>query len=148
MTDRITSHVKVSIGRRTLLFDDDFVELHAFEDELKHLDEKAPELIKVRSITLMHSLCHMDCIKEKKHSSFHSGVTVGKDVGSIIDWSAAISSLTNFEGHFQQHFLCVYQHSGEFIQQNMSLAEASETRKARLTALKKRKAGEAVDEEG
>ena len=100
MTDRITSHVKVSIGRRTLLFDDDFVELHAFEDELKHLDEKAPELIKVRSITLMHSLCHIDCIKEKKHSSssfqsFASGVTVGKDVGSIIDWSAAISSLTN-----------------------------------------------------
>jgi len=30
----------------------------------------------------------------------------------------------------------------------MSLAEASEARKARLTALRKRKAGEAVDEEG
>ena len=107
MTDRITSHVKVSIGRRTLLFDDDFVELQAFEDELKHLvlvDEKAPELIKVRSITLMHSLCHIDCIKEKKHSSFHSGVTVGKDVGSIIDWSAAISSLTNLKDIFNNIF--------------------------------------------
>ena len=30
----------------------------------------------------------------------------------------------------------------------MSLAEASEARKARLTALRKRKAGEVVDEEG
>lgn len=30
----------------------------------------------------------------------------------------------------------------------MSLAEASEARKARLTALRKRKAGETVDEEG
>jgi coiled-coil domain-containing protein 12 len=30
----------------------------------------------------------------------------------------------------------------------MSLAEASEARKARLTALRKRKAGEAVDGEG
>lgn len=101
--------MKVSIGRRTLLFDDDFVELHAFEDELKHLDEKAPELIKVRSITLMHSLCHIDCIKEKKHSSssfqsFASGVTVGKDVGSIIDWSAAISSLTNLKDIFNNIF--------------------------------------------
>ena len=64
-TYRITSHVKVSIGRTTL-FDD--LELQAFEDELKHLirDEckRAPE-IKVRSITLKHSLCHMDCIKKQ-----------------------------------------------------------------------------------
>ena len=63
-TDRITSHVKASIGRTTL-FDD--LELQAFEDELKHRirDERkrAPE-VKVRSIILRHSLCHMDCIKK------------------------------------------------------------------------------------
>ena len=47
----------------------DGLELQEFEDELKHLirDEckKAPEP-KVRSITLKHSLFHIECIKKPK----------------------------------------------------------------------------------
>lgn len=86
-TDRITSHVKVSIGRTTLVVVFDDLELQAFEDELKHLirDEckSAPELRKVRSITLRHSLCHIDCIKKQKSSALNAS-TVGKDV-SITD---------------------------------------------------------------
>ena len=61
--------MKVSIGRTALVVFDDR-ELEAFEDELKHLIrdkcKRAPELMKVRSITLRHSLCHMDCIKKQK----------------------------------------------------------------------------------
>ena len=67
--------MKVSIGGTTLVFGDDLELLQAFEDELKHLlirvrvgDERkrTPELINFRSITLRHSLCHIDCIKNEK----------------------------------------------------------------------------------
>ena len=80
---RITSHVKVSIGMTTLF--DDF-ELQAFEDELKHLirDEckRAPE-VKVRSITLRHSLCHMDCIKKQNFASRSEGRRFKFDHGLV-----------------------------------------------------------------
>lgn len=121
--------MKVSIGRTTL-FDD--LELQAFEDELKHLirDEckRAPEL-KVRSITLRHSLCHIDCIKKQILC-----VTVGRT--SVRSWI----SQPSLDGTFYA--------TNTVKLSKMSLAEASEARKARLTALRKRKAGEAVDEEG
>jgi hypothetical protein len=113
--------VKVSIGKTR--FDD--LELQVFEDELKHLDrdeyEKAPEL-KFRSITRKHSLCHMDCIEVRKGTKVNASTV---DVASV---PGLVSSLLTLN--------------------LMSLAEASEARKARLTALRKRKAGERIDEEG
>ena len=91
--------------------------------------------MKVRSITLRHSLCHMDCIKKQKSSGLR------RAHGSE---RTSVRSRTRIS----QPSLILCHHRGEIFYIKMSLAEASEARKARLTALRKRKAGETVDEEG